>query len=110
MREQWVALVECEDVGWFEEPRFEYEDVCRLEASFLVEGVVGAGSPKGRPQECAWRRGPLWGRVIGAGVIADGGEREIAVVERLTEGSDSGIVVGAEVFYVELRKEAHVVG
>ena len=69
-----MALVERENVGWFEEPRFQYEDVCRLEASFLVERVVGAGAPEGRPQQCAWRRGSLWVRVIGTGVIADGGE------------------------------------
>ena len=31
--------------------------------------------------------------VIGTGVIADGREREIAVVEQLTEGGGSGIVV-----------------
>ena len=102
--------MECENIGWFEEPRFQNEDVCRLKACILVEGVVGAGAPEGRPQQCAWRRGPLWGRVIGACVIADGREREIAVVERLTEGGGRGIVVGvAEVFFVELREEAHVV-
>ena len=37
-----MTVIECQDVARFKEPGFEDEDIDSLEASLLVEGVVGA--------------------------------------------------------------------
>jgi len=105
-----MAFVECQDVRGLEEPRFEDGDECRLEASFLMEAVVGTGSPEWFSEEGTWR-GPCFRDCFaGADVIADGREGEVVFIEGLTERGGGWIIVHVpKVFLVVLSKEAHVV-
>ena len=75
-----------------------------------MEAVVGSWASECVSEEGTWRRPRCRGCVIGAGVIADGREGEVACIERLTESGGRWIVVCVpEVLLVVLAKEAHVV-
>ena len=76
----------------------------------LMEAVVGTWASECVSEEGTWRRPRRRERVIGAGVIADGREGEVACIERLTERGGRRIVVCVpKVLLVVLAKEAHVV-
>ena len=49
-----VAIVECQDIVWFEESCLEDEDIGCLEACLLVEGVTGAGFYEGSASQGGW--------------------------------------------------------
>ena len=79
-----------------------------------MEGMVGAGLPKGLPDQgvVQWCYGELclW-RCSVANVIAIDSEREVVVLKHLTECGFCRIIVCiAKVLFVVLPEEVHVIG
>ena len=85
MRQEGMAVVECQDVGGFEESLFYDGEECGLKACLLMEAVVGTWVSEGFLEEGTRQMPRFRGCVIGKGVIADGREGEVACIERLTE-------------------------